>query len=63
MRWFGAPTGTVNFALICNDPDAPREKSFVYRVAYNIPAPLTALDFLGQRESRNGNCTMQGKND
>src|SRR5579885_3424513 len=37
LRWASAPEGTRSFALICDDPDAPR-KTWVHWVIFNIPA-------------------------
>jgi len=62
LKWSGAPTRTVTFALVCDDPDAPAEEPFVHWVVYNIPATAESLDFLGQREDKNKNGTMQGEN-
>ena len=42
LKWEGAPVGTKNFALICDDPDAP-SGSWVHWVIYGIPASTTAL--------------------
>ncbi|TPW77415.1 YbhB/YbcL family Raf kinase inhibitor-like protein [Schumannella soli] len=40
----GAPEGTVEFALICNDPDAPLPNGFTHWVVYGIPADATSVD-------------------
>jgi Raf kinase inhibitor-like YbhB/YbcL family protein len=64
LEWSGAPDGTQSFAVICDDPDAPKATPFVHWVIYNIPGDVTQLQqaFPFQRiESDNG--TDQGKND
>jgi len=43
LAWTGAPEGTKELALICDDPDAPRAKPWVHRVLYKIPADRTSL--------------------
>ena len=40
----GAPEGTVEFALICHDPDAPLPNGFTHWVVYGIAADASALD-------------------
>ncbi len=42
LTWRGAPAGTQSFALIMDDPDAPRG-TWVHWVVYNLPASATAL--------------------
>ncbi|GIV81089.1 MAG: hypothetical protein KatS3mg051_0443 [Anaerolineae bacterium] len=42
LAWRGAPAGTQSFALIMDDPDAPRG-TWVHWVVYNLPAGVTAL--------------------
>ncbi len=42
LQWSGAPKKTVAYALICDDPDAPRG-TWVHWVAYNIPADCLSL--------------------
>jgi Raf kinase inhibitor-like YbhB/YbcL family protein len=37
LWWSDPPDGTRTFALICDDPDAPRG-TFVHWVLYNLPA-------------------------
>ena len=43
LRWSGAPAETKQFALICDDPDAPRPDPWVHWVLYGIPADVTEL--------------------
>ena len=51
LRWEGAPVGTVSFALICDDPDAPMGV-WVHWVIYNIPAVAGGLpDGIAMSES------------
>ena len=42
LRWTGAPLGTLSFALILDDPDAPGG-TFVHWVLYNLPAATDSL--------------------
>jgi len=42
LVWAGAPAGKREFALIMDDPDAPRE-TFVHWVIYGIPAGTNSL--------------------
>jgi hypothetical protein len=42
LEWAGAPAGTLSFALIMDDPDAP-SGDFVHWVLYNLPADATQL--------------------
>ncbi|MBN1946847.1 MAG: YbhB/YbcL family Raf kinase inhibitor-like protein [Bradymonadales bacterium] len=44
LMWSGAPEGTVEWALICDDPDAPRAEPWVHWVVYGIPASVERLD-------------------
>ena len=43
LAWSGAPEGTQEFALICDDPDAPRAEPWVHWVLYGIPSATTSL--------------------
>jgi Raf kinase inhibitor-like YbhB/YbcL family protein len=38
LSWSGAPPTTRSFALICDDPDAPRAQPWVHWVLFNLPA-------------------------
>ncbi|MCD1295874.1 YbhB/YbcL family Raf kinase inhibitor-like protein [Methanocella sp. CWC-04] len=43
LSWSGAPAGTVSYALIVDDPDAPG-KEFTHWVVYNLPADMVELE-------------------
>jgi len=43
LNWTNVPLGTEEFALICEDPDAPGEKSFVHWIIYNLSPSVTFL--------------------
>lgn len=43
LSWYNAPEGTVSFALICDDPDAPTSTPWVHWVIFNIPKTITSL--------------------
>lgn len=43
LRWHGAPQVTREFALICDDPDAPCTEPWVHWVIYNLPADIESL--------------------
>jgi len=62
LKWQDPPAGTKSFALIADDPDAPRG-TWVHWVLYDLPADLHELSAgIGHEESlRNG--AKQGKND
>ena len=42
LAWTGAPEGTKSYALIVEDPDAPRG-TWVHWVLFNLPGKLTGL--------------------
>ncbi|SEO46866.1 YbhB/YbcL family Raf kinase inhibitor-like protein [Actinacidiphila rubida] len=44
LRWTNAPSGTVSYALVMHDPDAPLTYGFTHWVVYGIPAGTTQLD-------------------
>lgn len=52
LRWSGAPEGTQSFALIVDDPDAPKG-TYVHWVVYNIPAELTESNFIDALQGTN----------
>ncbi len=62
LKWSGAPQGTKSFALIVDDPDAPRG-TWVHWVIYDIPANVTELaGGIGHQDSLQSGA-KQGKND
>ena len=42
LRWTDPPTRTVELALVCDDPDAPRG-TWVHWVLFNLPADRRSL--------------------
>ena len=57
LAWEGVPDGTREFALICDDPDAPVPEPWVHWVLYKIPASRTSLaegDNAGALEGKTG---------
>jgi len=43
ITWSNLPAGTVQLALVMDDPVAPTPEPFVHWVAYNIPANAAEL--------------------
>jgi Raf kinase inhibitor-like YbhB/YbcL family protein len=43
LAWDHVPDGTKEFALICDDPDAPTPQPWVHWLLYKIPAELRSL--------------------
>jgi len=62
LAWSAPPAGTVSFALIFTDPDAPG-RTFVHWVLYDLPAATRALPegVLAQGELADG--SRQGRSD
>jgi Raf kinase inhibitor-like YbhB/YbcL family protein len=56
IEFSGAPAGTVEFAVICHDPDAPIPNGFTHWIVYGIPSDATTLDLSaeGVRVGTNG---------
>jgi Raf kinase inhibitor-like YbhB/YbcL family protein len=61
LRWQGAPEGVAEYAVICEDPDAPHG-TFIHWVIYNIPGNYDHLDDGIMQVSELDNGAMQGKN-
>jgi Raf kinase inhibitor-like YbhB/YbcL family protein len=57
LKWTDAPRETRSFALICDDPDAPRG-TWVHWVLFNIPADAAGLEEGGRTDG-----ARHGKND
>jgi Raf kinase inhibitor-like YbhB/YbcL family protein len=62
LQWGEPPAGTKSFALICDDPDAPRG-IWVHWVVYHLPAALRKLDEGVPTQPDLPNGGKQGKND
>jgi Raf kinase inhibitor-like YbhB/YbcL family protein len=64
LAWSDAPTGTKQWALICDDPDAPTDEPWVHWVIYGLPTSTRALPegvkTSAQLSEPKG--TLQGKN-
>ncbi len=61
LRWSRAPPGVVEYAIICEDPDAPRG-TYTHWVIYGIPGSYDHLDEGVTQVSELDNGAMQGKN-
>ncbi len=48
LSWHNIPQGTESFALICHDPDAPREHGWYHWLIINIPATITSIESGGK---------------
>jgi Raf kinase inhibitor-like YbhB/YbcL family protein len=62
LKWDNAPDGTRSFALICDDPDAPRG-TWVHWVLFNLPADTRSLEEGVATSETLPNGARQGKND
>ena len=62
LRWANAPQGTMSFALICDDPDAPMG-TWVHWVIYNIPAETDRLAEALPSSEQLDSGALQGNND
>lgn len=66
LHWSGTPPGTMSYALIMDDPDAPDpaapQRTWVHWVLYNIPASATGLPEAVQKRDLPAG-THEGLND
>lgn len=62
LQWVNPPAGTANFALICDDPDAPGG-TWVHWVIYNIPGEATGLPEGVPPDGELKDASRQGVND
>ncbi len=62
LQWSDAPAGTKCFALICDDPDAPRG-TWVHWILYNLPADQQELTEAVPTTATPADGAKQGKND
>ena len=62
LQWGDAPASTRSFALICDDPDAPRG-TWVHWVIFSLPADKTELPEAIPTSAVLADGSRQGKND
>jgi Raf kinase inhibitor-like YbhB/YbcL family protein len=62
LKWTDPPPGTRSFALVCEDPDAPRG-TFTHWVAFNLPAVSREVSEAVPAEEGEANGMRQGTND
>jgi Raf kinase inhibitor-like YbhB/YbcL family protein len=64
LAWDNVPEGTQEFALICDDPDAPTPQPWVHWVIYGIAADVRALpeDVKNEPQLSEPVAARQGKN-
>ncbi len=63
LSWAGVPAATKAFALVCDDPDAPKPGGWVHWVVWDIPASLSVLAMGLPTTARLPDGTRQGLND
>ena len=63
LQWSGAPAGTKAFALICDDPDAPRAEPWVHWVLYDLPGDVHELPEAVPTSGSSPRGGAQGRND
>lgn len=54
LKWDAVPTGSKEFALICDDPDAPTAEPWIHWVLYGIGADVSELPEGGTAGGRAG---------
>jgi len=63
LAWSGAPANVKSFALICDDPDAPRKDPWVHWVVFNVPGDVKELAEGASRSAELRAGATEGKND
>ena len=63
LAWSGAPANVQSFALICDDPDAPRKEPWVHWVLFNVPGNIKELAEGASRSAKLAHGAKEGKND
>lgn len=48
LSWVNPPENTKSFAIICHDPDAPRENGWYHWLVINIPKNITSIPKAGK---------------
>ena len=63
LAWSGGPANVKSFALICDDPDAPRKDPWVHWVLFNVPGDVKELTEGASRSAGLPAGATEGKND
>ena len=48
LSWINEPINTKSFALVCHDPDAPRENGWYHWLVVNIPLNIKSIEKAGK---------------
>ena len=59
LEWYDAPSDAQEFALIMEDPDAPKNPPYIHWVAYHISPDQTELK---ENVASNGGAVVMGTN-
>src|SRR5262245_52007915 len=62
LRWADPPEGTKSFALVCDDPDAPRG-TWTHWLLFNLPPDRRELEEAAAASWAHDGGARQGKND
>jgi Raf kinase inhibitor-like YbhB/YbcL family protein len=62
LAWLDPPPGVKSFALVCEDPDAPRG-TWTHWVVFNLPAQAREVSEGFPPETTHPDGTVQGTND
>lgn len=62
LKWNTIPEHTISFAIICEDPDAPRG-IYTHWIIYNIPPNIMELPENVEKKENLENGIIQGLND
>lgn len=54
LAWSEPPPRTREFALVCEDPDAPKFEPFVHWLVYSLPADARSLDVRSAQSAHQG---------
>ena len=62
LAWSGEPAGTRSFALVCEDPDAPRG-TWIHWVLFNVPETAKGLESVVAKAEQHPSGGIHGRND